>query len=87
MASESPTFTQGHAGKPQTSSAKKITAESQSRNSFAKILFAGVILCVITIGWLIALFTKPEVASNLLIVVSGGIGYLLAGKESSQRDE
>ena len=67
---------------------KAISAESESRNSFAKIVFGGAILCILTVAYVVAVIMKVDGTSpqQLVIIVSGGIGYLLGNRDAKQSE-
>ncbi len=71
----------GTFAKPRTQSPKVIHAWSQARDSFTRTLLGGVILSLLTIAFIVALFMKVEGASNILVMLGTGLGFLLGGRE------
>ena len=57
----------------------------ESRNSFARILFAGVVMVILGVALLISLTCRPEHVKNLLVVISAGVAYLLRRTERPRR--
>jgi hypothetical protein len=65
---------------------KVITAQSESRNSFARIIIGGIVLGILCIALIVALACRQENVRDILIVLSGGLGYML-GREVSKKGE
>jgi len=74
--------------KPKTQSPKAIKAWGQARDSFARTLIGGGVLLLLGIGYCVALYNKLESASNILVVIASGLGFLLgSGRGKTQDDE
>lgn len=75
----------GSLSRPQ--SPKAIAALGQARNSFARTVIGGVVLCLLTMAYIVALFYKVDGASNGLTIIGTGLGFLLGrGERSSGGD-
>ncbi len=68
---------------PKAPTPRAIEAQGQSRDSFVRTLAGAIILGVLTIAYLIALFQEIEGASNILVLLSSGLGFLFGGKNKS----
>jgi hypothetical protein len=77
----------GSISKPKIQSPKVIQAWSQARDSFARTVIGGVVLGLLTIAYIVALFQKIDGASNILVMLGSGIGFLLGGRERGNPGE
>ena len=78
----------GNLPKPRSQSPKTIKALGQARDSFTRILAGGFVLGVLTIAYVVALFNKLEGASNILVVIGSGLGFLLgSGRNGRGTDD
>ena len=73
----------GSIPKPKTQSPQTIRATAEARNRFAQIIIGGIILGFLAIAYAVALFKEISGASEILVVIGSGIGFLLG---SNSRD-
>jgi hypothetical protein len=77
----------GTISKPRTQSPKVIHAWSLARDTYARTVIGGVLLALLTIAYIVALFMKAEGASNILVLLGSGLGFLLGGRDKSSHVE
>jgi hypothetical protein len=77
----------GSISKPKTQSPKVIQAWSQARDSYTRTVIGGAVLGLLTIAYIVALFLKIDSASNILVMLGGGLGFLLGGRERGNTGE
>ena len=73
----------GSISKPKTQSPQAIRASAEARNSLAQIIIGGIILGLLSLAYIVALFNGISGASEILVIVGSGIGFLLG---SNSRD-
>ncbi len=77
--------TQGTVGPNNTQTPKAILAVAQARVELAKVIICGVVVFVITLGWVGALVWRPDASKEILAVLLAAMGYL-AGRHSSGKE-
>jgi hypothetical protein len=73
----------GSIPKPKTQSPQAIRASAEARNSLTQIIIGGIILGLLSLAYIVALFKWISGASEILVIVGSGIGFLLG---SNSRD-
>jgi hypothetical protein len=66
-------------------SVKTIAAQSESRNSFTRILIGGWALGLLGLALFICLIWRPENVRDVLIIFGSIAGYMLGGVEIGRR--
>ena len=80
----------GSIPKPKTQSGpspKIIKAHSQARVSFWRTIIGGVVLGLLTLAYIVALFEGVDSASNVLVILGSGLGFLLGGGDRPSSGE
>lgn len=77
----------GSISRPKTQSPKAIQAQGQARESLARTVIGGVVLCLLTIAYIVALFQGIDGANNILVLLGSGIGFLLGRGERGIHSE
>lgn len=67
-------------------SPKTIEAMSQARDRFIRTLCGAIILVALTVAYVVALFKELEAASNILVLLSSGLGFLVGTRTSKDSD-
>jgi len=66
-------------------SPKAIHAQSQARESLARMVIAGILLTIIGIGFVVSLIINDGNMKDILLVISSALGYLL-GKSYREKE-
>lgn len=77
----------GEVKPPKPPTPKAIAAQSQSRNSNARIVILGGLLFFLCATLVIALVWRPENVKDILIVIGSIAGYMAGSGDFFRRDE
>ena len=80
----------GSIPKPKTQSGpspKIIKAHSQARVSFWRTIIGGGVLGLLTLAYITALFKGVDNASNILVILGSGVGFLLGSGDRQSSSE
>jgi hypothetical protein len=77
----------GEVRPPKPPTPKAIEAQSQSRNSFARIVVLGGLLLLLCVALGVALFYRPDNVKDILIVIGSIAGYMAGSGDFSRRDD
>ena len=51
------------------------------------LIIGGILLGLLAIAYIVALFFKVEGASNILVLLGSGLGFLLGGRDRGQSND
>lgn len=73
--------------KTPTLTPKTITAQSQAKNSYARIIILGGVLALLCVALFTSIAWRPEHVKDILLVISTIAAYLAGSIDFSRKDE